>query len=111
LVLVLGLPLCASLFQAQAEQAGMPACCRRSGAHRCMAGMGTRSGQPVAHAVCSMFPHAAASAQTGVWSMAGEQQASAKLDIRPAVVGQVEAGYRISFGRARQKRGPPTLKS
>jgi hypothetical protein len=113
LMAVLGLPLVASAFGgARAMQ--LPACCRRGGAHHCMemADMGSAANdKPALRMTCPAFPRGAASVATGVWSLVAVGTASGELVTQPAVVGQVEAGYRISFGRARQKRGPPTQNS
>ncbi len=109
LVVLLGFPLFASFFAAQAQSANLPACCRRNGAHRCMemAAMAASSATPAVHAVCPAFPHNQASAQTGVWNHSASPQSAGRLETRPAVIGQVEAGYRIASTRSRHKRGPP----
>jgi len=118
LILVLGLPLFSSIFEAQAQLSRLPACCRRNGGHHCMemAGMGqaatkAASNQPTVRAVCPCLPRSTASVESAAWSHSGARQASTRLDTQPAVIGQVEAGYRISFHRARQKRGPPQQNS
>jgi hypothetical protein len=113
LLCVLGLPLCASAL-GLGQQAQLPICCRRGGVHHCMemAGMDAASNKaPSVRMTCPAFPRMAAQAQTGVWSFDGAGPAAAMPVTQPAVVGQVEAGYRISFGRARQKRGPPVRTS
>jgi hypothetical protein len=110
---VLGLPLCASALGLGA-QTQLPICCRRGGMHHCveMEAMDAASGKaPSVRMTCPAFPRMAAQAQTGVWSFDGAGPAAAMPVTQPAVVGQVEAGYRISFGRARQKRGPPVRTS
>ena len=62
---------------------------------------------PAVRMTCPAFPRMTAQAHTGVWSFDGWGGVAGEGVAQPAVVGQVEAGYRISFGRARQKRGPP----
>jgi hypothetical protein len=111
LTCVLGLPLFASAL-ALGGQSQLPICCRRAGAHHCMemAGMDAASNAaPAVRMTCPAFPRMAAQAHTGVWSFDGAGSVSTSIVVRHNVVGQVEAGYRISFGRARQKRGPPSL--
>jgi hypothetical protein len=109
LLCVLGLPLFASALGLGA-QAQLPLCCRRGGVHRCMemAGMDAPlNATPSVRMTCPAFPRMVAKAHTGVWSFDVAIASSAGHVAQPAAVGQVEAGYRISFDRARQKRGPP----
>ncbi len=109
LLCVLGLPLCASALGLGA-QTQLPICCRRGGMHHCveMEAMDAASGgAPAVRMTCPAFPRMAAQAHTGVWSFDGRSKASTHLSVQLALAGQVEAGYRISSGRARQKRGPP----
>ncbi len=106
---MLGLPLCASAL-GLGTQAQLPLCCRRGGVHHCMemAGMDAASNAaPSLRMTCPAFPRMTAQAHTGVWSFDAADAATAAVTVQPAAIGQVEAGYRISFGRARQKRGPP----
>lgn len=113
LLCVLGLPLFASALEV-GSQAQLPICCRRAGLHHCMemAGMDAASqAAPAVRMTCPAFPRMTAQAHTGVWSFDGAGAVTASVVTQPAVVGQVEAGYRISFGRARQKRGPPRKNS
>jgi hypothetical protein len=109
LTCVLGLPLFASALGLGAR-AQLPLCCRRGGVHHCMemAGMDAASkAAPAVRMMCPAFPRMTAQAHTGVWSFDGRSKASTHLSVQLALAGQVEAGYRISSGRARQKRGPP----
>jgi len=110
LLCVLGLPLFASAVVGRAQESRLPACCRRGGAHQCLE-MATASERPVVRMTCPAYPRGASTAQAGVWTFAVARASVVGVVSRPAVVGQVEAGYRISFGRARQKRGPPMRKS
>jgi hypothetical protein len=112
LVLVFSGPLLAPLLTAAPDDSALPACCRRNGKHHCMMAMmmGEDSGHPVAAEKCPyspfaglalMLPHAFAShAHPTIL------RGSAVL---AAAIPQAEAGYRISFHRSRQKRGPPPL--
>jgi hypothetical protein len=113
LVLLLIVPLFASVFEAQAQRASLPACCRRNGSHHCMelASMVPASAKPAVRAICPAFPRANASAQNSVWSHFCAPQSATRLDARPAAVAQAEAGYRIASTRSRHKRGPPSRNS
>jgi hypothetical protein len=112
LVLVFSLPLVAPAFVSTAKASELPACCRRNGAHHCA--MSDVSVAVPAHdrtisSNCPywpaghlrlMMPHAVATQPAVV----------ARHAAHPAeVVREAEAGYRISFERTRQKRGPPAL--
>jgi hypothetical protein len=112
LMCVLGLPLFASLLGRTGDTA-LPVCCRRAGVHHCME-MGSSevvAGRASLRMTCPAFPRLAAAVHTGVWSFDREPALSAQVVVQPAMVGQVEAGYRIASGRARQKRGPPNWTS
>lgn len=116
LMLVFSFPLIAPAFvSASPDESSLPACCRRNGQHHCaMNAISLASGvskryvtiaatcpwAPFAH-VALMLPHALSSrrAPAVVAPLAGPA----------AVVCAAEAGYRISFHRSRQKRGPPQL--
>lgn len=114
LVLAFFSPLIAPAFTASARDAGLPACCRRNGKHHCMMyrmAMGLEPSpyrtvadkcpySPFAHLSILIF-HGYPADQTPV--------AAAHRIVLAARVPQAEAGYRISFFRSRQKRGPPRL--
>ena len=112
LMVVLGLPLFASVL-GRAQEARLPACCRRAGAHHCMemAEAGVQPSQPSVRMTCPAFPRSTGTMQSGGWTFDAAGAASAEMVNRPEVVGQVEAGYRVSLGRAWQKRGPPLQNS
>jgi len=113
LTCVLGLPLLASAISLS-QQSQLPICCRRAGAHHCMdmAGIDMSSkAAPAVRMTCPAFPRTAAQAQTGVWNFDAPPVVSTSIVSQATTVGQVEAGYRISSGRARQKRGPPMQNS
>ena len=109
-MLVLGLPLFAPVL-VQAQQTPLLACCRRGGAHHCMTMADAPSAQPVVRMTCPAFPHAGSAVTAGAWAFSPASPSVHRLGAQPGTVGQVEAGFRISFGRARQKRGPPTQNS
>lgn len=109
LLLVLGLPLVATVT-GRAQTTRLAACCRRGGAHHCMA-MGAVTDQPMLTMTCPAFPRGSSTLQTGAGTFAASTNASNERAGRPETVGQVEAGYRISLGRAGWKRGPPTQNS
>lgn len=96
----------------------LPACCRRNGRHHCMMRMMTEyelSNQPGRHVSapfekCPFFPKGLLPAMTQghVAALPSGGMFHAELLRHPACTAQVEAQYRISFDRSRQKRGPPT---
>jgi hypothetical protein len=96
----------------------LPACCRRDGKHHCAMNIADPQEVPSGAVVkiwgprCPSFPTACAfPAGSQAALPAGSQLAFAWLLQHPAVQAQAEAGYRISFSRSRQKRGPPSLLS
>jgi hypothetical protein len=116
LLAVFSFPLIAPAVFADAES-NLPECCRRGGKHHCAmmmdsapsaAGVSLRSIQPR----CPLYPGAPA-------TPAGQFVAVLKNScaIFGAVVShrairvQTEAGYRVSFDRSSQKRGPPVVLS
>jgi hypothetical protein len=113
MVLLVGfsLPLIAPLFASGVPEASLPACCRRSGKHHCMMTAGPSHDRTVAEkcpfsafaGLALMLPHA--------FSRAHRRGAEVAFAGQAAVVRDVEAGYRISHDRTRQKRGPPSFLS
>lgn len=113
LVLVFSLPLIAPSFASSPDDASLPACCRRNGAHHCAMGMsGGMVNVPSRYTTVSsrcpfsplnrgplMLPHAFASPVLPALMRDSAGPA--------AVVREAEAGYRVSMDRARHKRGPP----
>ena len=100
-------------------ESNLPACCRRDGKHHC--GMTDRdmaetpsSGAAVdaLRAKCPFFPSGGAVLpQPGAALLAASQPAGISIVSQIAAPAQAEAGYRISFNRFHQKRGPPSLSS
>jgi hypothetical protein len=114
LVLAFFSPLIAPVFTASINEADLPACCRRNGKHHCMMyrmAMGLapwpyRTVQdkcpysPFAHVAILLFHGYVRRERPAV---------AAHSAVLAARICQAEAGYRISFFRSRQKRGPPRL--
>jgi hypothetical protein len=111
LMLVFSLPLVSSLFGAQAADQSLPACCRRDGHHHCS--METDSGSrkdlgtvsqkcPYALASSALLLHFPLTPGTATAVFAG-------IAHHPAISPQTDAQLRVSFDRARQKRGPPVI--
>lgn len=114
IVLAFFSPLIAPAFTATVDQAELPACCRREGAHHCMMyrmAMG-RMAWPyrVIQDKCpySPFAHLSILMFHGFFGEASPW-AELRMPVEAAAVGQAEAGYRISWLRSRQKRGPPRM--
>jgi hypothetical protein len=108
IIALLGTTLAAPLFASAASS--LPQCCRRNGAHHCMAGMtdgAERSFSRIAPK-CPDYPRAAAVPSSQFFAAAGSGAAGAPLFTHPASAPQTGARYRISYARSRQKRGPPT---
>jgi hypothetical protein len=115
LLAVFSFPLIAPAIFADV-QSNLPECCRRTGKHHCAmtmdeapsTGVSFRSVQPR----CPLYSGALS-------TPAGEYVAILKrsgaivgaLVSHPAIQLQVEAGYRVSFNRSSQKRGPPVVLS
>jgi len=116
LMLAFSLPLIAPALAFAPDESQLPACCRRNGAHHCALmsevsvnasrRLTTISGRcpcpPITH-LALMLPHALSTQHNSA--------IVAWMPGRTAVIREAEAGYRISFLRSRQKRGPPQLAS
>lgn len=114
LVLAFSLPLIAPALASSFAEASLPACCRRNGKHHCMMpGMMTVSVPSKYHAVSEKCPYSPSAGTALMLPHAlamDHNPASGAAQAGPAeLVREAEAGYRISFHRARQKRGPPQL--
>jgi hypothetical protein len=102
------------LFAPDAER-GLPACCRRGGQHKCALSASqpaSQSGPSWQAGKCGFFPAVKAVPPGGTVNLPGVSPAIfAGLASLPVSRPQTEALCRISYSRAGQKRGPPTLLS
>jgi hypothetical protein len=98
---------------ATSAESNLPACCRKNGKHHCMMRMGKSSASDAFLAAigekCPYFPHSTVAAHLETFTPALNQAIFAGIVRHPAVSPQTEAGYRASYLRSKQKRGPPTL--
>jgi hypothetical protein len=106
IMLLMSFQLIAPAF-GQTPQAHLLLCCRHNGAHHCMTITYTEI--PMVHQHCPASQGAATAAHASAWMIGSSHAASAADVVEKLKVRQVEAGYRISFHRSRQKRGPPVL--
>lgn len=107
-----------SVLTARSAEDNLPACCRRNGKHHCMMMMqmsmrdtGSGPAFTVPFQACPLFPrslvpnipaqHLFTAPASGIFYT--------QILSHPAVAPQTEAHYRVSFDRARHKRGPPAL--
>lgn len=115
LLAVFGLPLALPLFaQGGLDEAGLPACCRRTGAHQCAMSMAERPqaaphsptvSTPAEH--CPYCAQAPATVHPDSFAAAPTDALFADLACLPAVHAQTESRWRSARDRSRQKRGPP----
>ena len=103
--------LIAPLF-ASGSDADLPACCRRNGKHHCAMRMAFDAWSQRLHISlveekCPYTPLAAVAVHSTVYQPAYASLFFAEVVRHPAVAPQTNALWRISFSRARQKRGPP----
>jgi len=93
----------------------LPACCRKNGKHHCaersMHSLSSEAAASIVGPKCSLFPHTDQAAHIQGYTPSESIAIFAGLLSHPAVSAQTEAGYRISFHRSRQKRGPPVFLS
>jgi hypothetical protein len=115
LLAVFSFPLIAPALSAGAES-NLPECCRRGGKHHCAmmmdqapaTGASLRPIQPR----CPLYPGAPATpARQLVAVLKSSCTIFDAVVSHPAIHVRTEAGYRISFGRSSQKRGPPVVLS
>ncbi|MDX1980443.1 MAG: hypothetical protein SFV51_09250 [Bryobacteraceae bacterium] len=109
LLFLLSFPLITPLLSSEPESK-LPACCRRDGKHGCSMDKRAPSGVAMANArmQCPQYPTARAMPAAGAMDAPPALTALELAPAGPAAVGQSEAQYRVSFSRARQKRGPPS---
>jgi hypothetical protein len=110
LLFVFALPLVAPALGQTAQQR-LLLCCRKGGAHHCTASATMEDGSPAPtfRAHCSACPKPAVASHAADSLAVGQVANAASVSISPLRIRQVEAGYRISFHRSRQKRGPPVV--
>lgn len=101
-------------------EAEVPLCCRASGRHKCAmrlsrGALAESDAKTAVQIVAPKCPFLPGMGFTTVTSSAplpgGGQYCFGSLSSQPAVQAQAEARFRISFARARQKRGPPSFLS
>jgi len=105
-------PLIAPVFTASINEADLPACCRRNGMHHCMMYRMAMGLAPWPYRTvqdkCPYSPFAHLSILLFHGYFSHERPfAAAHSAVLAARIREAEAGYRISFSRSRQKRGPP----
>jgi hypothetical protein len=112
LVLLISPPLIPALGFGSPE-GKLPPCCRRDGKHGCAMKTGRKGEVPtsnvdiVAAPQCESYPPADATFAGPVLLVCPGPMLSTPVLGLAGAVSQTEARYRISFNRARQKRGPP----
>jgi hypothetical protein len=95
----------------------LPACCRKTGKHHCsMTSMAGQQDAPSGTAVKSVRTKCPSYPASGMAPVSGKAGAASPACVffaailsHPAAHAQTEARYRVSFSRARHKRGPPSL--
>lgn len=113
LVTLFSLSLLGPVVFASDADANLPECCRRAGRHRCaLIAADASAGPSLQAAQCPSFPEAKVAPVSRTVSLPGLSQAIfAGLLSHPASRPRAEALCRVSYSRAGQKRGPPTLLS
>src|SRR5882757_2391497 len=124
LLVFFGLPIVSPLLAMTTDaEAGLPACCRRNGAHHCMMNMGTGThvgnssgdrGTPhlaVLTEKCPYTPQAPATGHPDLLALDPSSAIFAEIVSHPAGIAQTESRRRIAQDRSRQKRGPPAALS
>lgn len=110
--MLFGLPFALPLFGANAAEAQLPVCCRRNGKHHCEMAREVAPRKVSLGTVGEKCPYSIAPPATVVlppYAPPASASIFAGIARHPAVAAQVEAQFRISFDRARQKRGPPRI--
>jgi hypothetical protein len=116
LLAVFSFPLIAPAIPADAESK-LPACCRRHGKHHCammMDDAASTTGVSVGSVEprCPLYPNSPSSpAGQYVAVLRSSGAIFGAIVSHPAIQLQTQAGYRVSFSRSRQKRGPPVVLS
>ena len=111
LLLLFNLPLLSPFFGAASAEASLPACCRRGGRHQCS--MVAESAMPSSGTTvrdkCPFTRESLAALLVVRSAISTARAVFAGIMQHASVAPQFEAQLRVSFDRAHQKRGPPTL--
>lgn len=115
LLLGFSFPLIAPLFTSGPDESALPACCRRNGRHHCMMAAMMENALSRSRVVTEKCPYAPFANVALMLPHAFRRHAAPMIlgvvAAPAAAIREAEAGYRVSFDRARQKRGPPRLLS
>lgn len=110
-ILVISFALIAPAVASAGISASVPVCCRAHGRHQCSMNLdphhaerGVRAACPYSDSQVSGLAHSGS-----VWLAPNYEASASGLLWKNIQQGQTEAGYRISFSRSRQKRGPPSF--
>jgi hypothetical protein len=106
------LPLVSGFLETSVVEASLPACCRRGGQHHCDLIAEQTSDSKGAIAIREKCPYSPAALSVVVLPTFAPPAAAAifaGVMRHVSVSPQADALRRISFDRARQKRGPPSL--
>ncbi len=108
LLALFGLPL-AWPAMARSRNAGLPVCCRRAGAHRCMGSMQAEQGRSVTlkAPLCSSWPLASLQARHGNAGFVVAGLRFGEAVSHPSMKVRTLARARMARDQARRMRGPP----
>lgn len=116
LLCVFGLPTASSLMAATIDQeAGLPVCCRRNGAHHCsMMGMGSSGGSQGTQLTalrekCPEYPAATSTIRHDDTSLVAVFLVFSPRPSRSAETFEKPARIAASLDLAQHERGPPSL--
>ncbi|WP_433969118.1 hypothetical protein [Tunturiibacter gelidiferens] len=114
LLLLFSSPLISPLLAlTAASAANLPACCRRNGAHHCMANMQQPDSSGINVSTipqkCPSYPAAVTQIQHGDLSCNAASLLFAGIVSHPSLKTQTQARARVALDRSRQKRGPPSF--
>ena len=122
LLVFFSLPIVSPLLAMTTDaEAGLPACCRRNGAHHCMMNMDMGTGRHAASShgdsgtphfavltmKCPYTPQAPATGHPDRLALDPASAIFAEIVSHPSGIAQTESRRRIAQDRSRQKRGPP----
>jgi hypothetical protein len=111
MMLLFLLPFVSAFFGAGEAEASLPACCRRGGEHHCAMFPEESLYHKGAGAIREKCPYSPAALTVIVLPSFAPTTAAAifaGVVHHASVAPQTDARRRISYDRARQKRGPPT---